>query len=57
MEDHVKKDLLWALLFFAAVFILWLVTGGPEKNPEEKGPFLKSPVEKVSEEIKTPINP
>jgi hypothetical protein len=57
MEDHVKKDLMWALLFFVAVFIIWLATGGASKEPEEKGLFFGSPVDKISEEIKAPINP
>lgn len=56
MEDHVKKDLLWALLFFAAVFIIWLIAGGPSKEPKEGGLFFKSPVDKMSEGIKMPIN-
>ncbi len=51
-----KKDLMWAILFFVAVFILWFATGGPSREPKEKGLFFGSPVDKMSEEIKAPIN-
>jgi len=56
MEDHVKRDLIWAILFFVAVFIIWLTFGGPSREPKEKGLFFGSPVDKISEEIKAPIN-
>lgn len=54
--DPVKKDLYLALLLLAVFFVVWLFAGAASKSPKEEGLFLKSPLEKVSENIMAPIN-
>ncbi len=36
-----KKDLIFILLVFLALFVIWLFTGGPERYKTAK-PFLNS---------------
>jgi hypothetical protein len=48
-----KKDLIYLLLFLAALFMLWMVTGGPARYETAK-PLLEIPdyVEKTQKNIR-----
>lgn len=41
MSEEVLKEIGFFVLIFVAIFVLWLITGGPGRSSSSQGVFIK----------------